>query len=369
MNFARAPFGVVHCVFSVAIGGQEMVILSLAAEGDRARFAPRVLCLHSAGELAPRFEARGVPVDVIARPVGESSWSTLRAMHSYLREHRPAILHTHNPTPHQYGALSRMTAGVPVLVHTKHGRNQLLTRRGRLFEKIAGRLTDAVVPVSQDAAVVARTNDMVPQQRIHVIRNGIDADAIPLRVADRPGFRAVHVARLNEVKDQPTLLRAVQLVRAREPRFELDIVGDGEQRGTLEQLALELGIVDAVRFHGFHDDVQPFLARADLFVLSSTSEGIAITLLEAMAAALPCVATDVGGNREVIIPDETGLLVPPSTPEALADAILATLAQPERARAWGLAGRARVAREFSLRHTVSEYEALYTRLLASKGIA
>ena len=357
------PWGVVHCVFSVAIGGQEMVILQLATHADRSRFAPRVLCLRSAGELAPRFEALGIPVDVLDRPVGEDSLRTLVALRTYLRFHRPAILHTHNPTPHQYGALAGMAAGVPVLVHTKHGRNQLLTAKGRALERMAGRLTDAVVPVSLDAAEVARTVEGVPPSRIHVIHNGIDLTGMAPRTPPPGAWRAVHVARLNEVKDQATLLKASRLVLDLNPTFVLDLVGDGEMRAELELLAEDLGMSHAVNFHGFHDNVERFLRQANVFVLSSVSEGIAITLLEAMAAGLPVVATDVGGNREVVIPGETGLLVPPSDPIALAQAMIELLSNPERSMRMGAAGLDRVGREFSLDSTLRGYEDLYLSLL------
>jgi sugar transferase (PEP-CTERM/EpsH1 system associated) len=368
MKPAGPPWQVVHCVHSIAMGGQEVVILSLAERTDRSLFTPRVLCLQGAGELAPRFEAAGVPVDVLQRPKDGGSLGSLVALRAYLREQRPAILHTHNPMPHQYGAIARLVAHVPVLVHTKHGRNQLLGTRGRWLERFAGRMTDAVVPVSLDAAKVARTIDRVPANRIHVIHNGIDVEAFAPASHRSAGWNVVHVARLNGVKDQPTLLRAARLLLDHEPTFRLDIVGDGEEREDLERLAASLGLGDAVRFHGSQQDVRPFLYAADAFVLSSLSEGIAITLLEAMAAALPVVATDVGGNCEVVIQGETGFLVPASDPAALARALIDLLGNRERAACFGRAGRARVAAEFALARTVAAYEALYVELLADRGL-
>ena len=363
MTPSGPPWGVVHCVFSIGVGGQEVVILSLADRANRALFTPRVLCFEGAGELAPRFQARGIPVDVLDRRAGAGSFGTLIALHNYLRARRPAILHTHNPTPHQYGAIARVAAGIPVLVHTKHGRNQMLSTRGKWFERFAGRLTNAVVPVSSDAAAVARALERVPQHRIRVIHNGVDVAEIPPRADREAGWRVVHVARLNVVKDQATLLHAARLVLDREPRFRLDVVGEGEMRPQLEQLATELRLGDAVRFHGFHDDVRPFLAASDLFVLSSLSEGIAITLLEAMAAALPVVATDVGGNREVVVHNETGLLVPAGNAAGLAAALLSVLGDPVTAKRMGAAGRERVATSFALKTTVDAYESLYLELL------
>lgn len=345
-----------------------MVVLSLAERADRAKYRPRVLSLLEGGELVPRFAAAGVPVDTLDVAISDGPIAVLRAMRRYLLQHQPAILHTHNPTPHQYGALSATWARVPVLVHTKHGRNQLLSTRGRFLERVAGYLSDAVVPVSADAADVARDVDGVPAGRIQVIRNGIAATHAAPRRAAGGEWRVVHVARLNEVKDQPTLLRAARRVADHHPDFHLDIVGDGEERQALERLAAELGLEQVVHFHGFTDDVSAYLAGADLFALSSVSEGIALTLLEAMAAALPVVATDVGGNREVVRDGETGLLVPASDPTAMADAMIALLEDPSRGEAMGRAGRARVVQEFSLDRTAAEYEALYDRLLTRRGL-
>jgi sugar transferase (PEP-CTERM/EpsH1 system associated) len=364
---AGPPWTVVHCIYSVAIGGQEMVVLSLVERMNRERFTPRVLCFRGGGELVPRFEAAGVAVDVLDVPTGAGGLTSLAAMRRYFRQHRPAILHTHNPMPHQYGAIAATAGGVPIVVHTKHGRNQLRTVRSRLLERVAGRLTDVVVPVSADSAEVARTADGVPGNRIEVIRNGI-AIGPPVVRDGAPAWRIVHVARLNEVKDQPTLLRAVRLIAEAHPAVRLHLVGDGEERAALERLTDELGLREYVRFHGFHDDVRPFLVDADLFVLSSVSEGIALTLLEAMAASLPVVATDVGGNREVVVPGETGLLVPPGDPAALAEGITSLLGDPSRAAAMGRAGRARAIQEFSLDRTAAAYEALYLRLLARRGL-
>jgi glycosyltransferase involved in cell wall biosynthesis len=132
----------------------------------------------------------------------------------------------------------------------------------------------------------------------------------------------------------------------------------------IHALAAELALDDVVRFHGFRDDVGAVLATADLFVLSSLSEGISITLLEAMAAKLPVVATDVGGNREVVIPEETGLLVPAGDPAALAEAMIAILTDPARARRLGEGGLVRVTRDFSIARTVAAYEEIYEALTA-----
>jgi glycosyltransferase involved in cell wall biosynthesis len=340
-----------------------MVILSLIRHMDRTRFWPHVICLHDRGPLAERIEALGVAVDVIGGH-GVGLFDMGRRLARRLRELRPDVVHTHNPAPHQAAAVARLFTHFPALVHTKHGRNNFPTRARRWAEQLAGRVTDVVVPVSSDAATVARTIDRVPDRKLRVIHNGIDVgagmQATPLPPGRPP--RAVHVARLNRIKDQGTLLRAARLVADTLPDFTLDIVGDGPMHDEVHALAADLGLGDVVRFHGFRDDIGAVLATADLFVLSSLSEGISITLLEAMAAGLPVVATDVGGNREVVLPEETGLLVPAGDAAALAEAMVAILTDPPRARRLGAGGLARVSRDFSIARTVAAYEEIYDTL-------
>jgi sugar transferase (PEP-CTERM/EpsH1 system associated) len=355
---------VVHLVLSVDFAGLEMVVFDLARATDLNRFEPHVVCLRNRGGLADRFEAKGIPfhnLDCRTLP----KVRTLFKLTRLLRRLRPHVLHTHNPSPHMFGALAAPLAGVPVLVHTKHGRNYPHKPRAVLVNRIATQFTDCIVPVSHAAAEVARRVERVPRRKIHVIRNGIDLAEFPQPDAEAPelGRRAIHVGRLIRLKDQFTLLRATRLVVDRAPDFGLDIIGEGPVREELLALCAELKLQEHVRFLGFRNDVRALLPRAGFFILCSLSEGISISILEAMAAGLPVVATDVGGNREVVGHDQTGLLVPAQAPEALAQAMLAIHLHPERARRMGDAGRLRVKREFDLGAVVARYEALYLALL------
>jgi len=168
---------------------------------------------------------------------------------------------------------------------------------------------------------------------------------------------------LNFIKDQATLLRAARLVADADPEFRLDIIGDGPARGELLALREDLSLGDRVCFLGERMDVAGCLAACDLFVLSSETEGLSLTLLEAMAAGLPIVATAVGGNREVVVEGETGLLVPAKSPQALAHAIRCLLCDPARLLRMGRAARAQVEKEFDMRQVVVKYETLYRELL------
>jgi sugar transferase (PEP-CTERM/EpsH1 system associated) len=358
---------VVHLVLSLNIGGLEMVVLNLVQHIDRSRFHVRVLCLQELGLLADRCRAMGIPIESLECRQ-QSKIQTLKRLKRRLAALRPDILHTHNPSPHIFGAVAARLTGVPVVIHTKHGRNYPSAFISVALNRLAASLSDSVVAVSEDAGRVASQVERIPARKLLVIRNGIELPPCPASSTANPtqGKRAVHVARLHPIKDQATLLRAARIVADVEPTFHLDIVGDGPAAAELATLTGRLNLSQHVRFLGYRSDVEAMLAGADMFVLSSVSEGISLTLLEAMAAGLAVVATDVGGNREVIARSETGLLVTAQSPEALAEAILTLLRDPALARAMGQAGRQRVERLFDLRQTVSQYELLYSQLWRRK---
>jgi sugar transferase (PEP-CTERM/EpsH1 system associated) len=365
LHDAACRVRVAHIVSTLNIGGLEKVVLNLMQHCNRDLFEPCVVCLGEAGALAPLFADLQVPVLSLG-PTNRIRGGKLVPLLKILSKVKPHVVHTHNPSPHLYGIVAGRLLGAPALVHTKHGRNIFEVHGSRLRGRVASWLSDCIVPVSADARDVAREREGVPLNKLHVIRNGIDLAAFSFRDHGVPQTRcrAIHVARLNRVKDQATLLRAVRMVVAQRPDFTLDIVGDGEIRSELEELAAQLEIAGCVQFLGYRNDVRDRLSSADVFLLSSISEGISLTLLEAMAVGLPVVATDVGGNREVVVHGETGLLVPAKSPRELANAILRLANDRPLAHAMGVAGRKRVEAHFDLRKVVAEYEDLYLRILA-----
>jgi sugar transferase (PEP-CTERM/EpsH1 system associated) len=348
-------------VLTLDVGGLEMMVLDLVRHADHARFEHEVVCLRGPGELAPRFAEHGITVTALHSPGRLACFLRLTAC---LRRARPHVVHTHNANPHWYAALACRVAGTPVLVHTRHGRHLGRERRHVWANTVAARASSAVVPVSLDAADEVLGPERVPAHKVVVIHNGIEIERFRAERETRPLVRAISVARLNPVKDQPTLLRAVPLIAEAHPGFSLDIVGDGPERQGLERLRSELGLERSVRLLGHREDVAPLLAAADVFLLTSTSEGLALTLLEAMASGLPVVATDVGGNREVVVHGETGFLVPSGSPSAVAEATGRLLKNPELARAMGRSGRRRVEQSFGIRAMVGRYERLYGELLS-----
>jgi glycosyltransferase involved in cell wall biosynthesis len=216
----------------------------------------------------------------------------------------------------------------------------------------------------------------VPAQRIHTIPNGVDTalfapPSLPHSREPRParGARVVFVGRLVEEKALPVLLRAWAAVTERIAAATLDIVGAGPLQAELRALAARLGITSTVTFHGFHDDVTPFLWAADVFVLPSVVEGLSNALLEAMAAGLPVVATRISGTEDVVVHGETGLLVPADDADALAGALTSLLAAPERAREMGRRARDQVIRQCGLDLVAAAYVALYDDLVEEPSVA
>ena len=357
-----------HIVLNLNVGGLEKVVYDLVRFADRDEHSVSVLCLDEIGALGPAFEETGLSVESLGIHRQGIVRGVLR-LAKRLRELRPQIVHTHNAPAHLVGAPAAWLSGVPVVVNSRHGLHRMAGWKAGVANQLATRLTHRMVAVSGAVAALSRSVDHVPEHKLAVIRNGVDLDRYRRRVPVVPGAgrKAIHAARLAyPTKDQRTLLRAVRLVVNELPDFTLDIVGDGPDRNVLESLCDELNLRANVSFLGFRHDLHELLPAAGMFLLSSTTEGLPMTILEAMAAGLPLVSTDVGGISEVVSQGQTGWLVPPQSPEAMAEAILKLARDPARAVEMGRAGRARVEQEFDVRAVAARYEEIYSALFNGK---
>jgi glycosyltransferase involved in cell wall biosynthesis len=266
------------------------------------------------------------------------------------------VVHSHDDRPLIHAAPAAVLAGAG-LVHTRHGQSIGLSRRQLRLISLGARLSGFFVCVSADSTRLAIEQGIAPN-KLRTIWNGVDLDHYTY-AGPVSGGPITCVARLSPEKGVDTLIRAAALAVRQNPLLRFQIAGDGICRPMLQQLIAELGLTRHVDLLGQVRDIKTLLDRASLFVLPSRSEGISLTLLEAMARGLPVVATHVGGNSEVVIPGETGLLVPPEDAEALTVALLQLQRQPEEAWAMGRAGRRRVECYFDIRRMVAAYEALY----------
>jgi glycosyltransferase involved in cell wall biosynthesis len=356
---------VAHICVGLHLGGLENVLVEVARHVDRRRFDLRFIALERSGSAGKAIEACGFEVTALGVPQGVRPGLPF-ALAALLRRWNADVVHTHNTKPLLYGAgAARLAGGAAAVVHTRHGQRHGAGRRQTVLFNLAARYADRIVSVSRDSQRLALAQG-APAPRLRVIRNGIDLTRFPF-TGPSDGGPAVTVARLGAEKDVETLIRAAAIVAAQDDSFRLEIAGDGPRRAPLEALSLGLGLSDRVRFLGAVDDVPRLLARASLFVLPSLTEGIALTLLEAMACGLPTVATRVGGNPEVLADGQTGLLVPAQSPAELAEAILRLRRERETARQMGAEGRRRVEEHFDVRRMVADYQRLYMEVLRDRG--
>ena len=347
---------VVHVTGCLDMGGQEKLLLEFARHADRDRVDLRFVSLGSRGIFAEELESQGWPVTTLGIGAGLHPllpWKLAKLFRSW----RADVVHTHNERPLIYAAPAARLARVTRVIHTKHGRGTGNSRRQNGLTALTARLTDRFVCVSADCARLAMEQG-VSSRRIFTLHNGIDTQAFAF-AGPAPTGPAVIVARLCADKDIATLLEAVKLVICAAPDFQLAIAGEGPAMPELRQIASRLDLAAQVRFLGLVRDVPTLLQQARMYVLSSISEGVSLTLLEAMASGLPIVATRVGGTPEVVSDGVTGLLVPPRDPPTLAAAILRLHHDDELARSLGTAGRRRVEDEFDVRQMVACYEQLY----------
>jgi glycosyltransferase involved in cell wall biosynthesis len=304
------------------------------------------------------------PLSVIHDPLGVFELTRL------FRRVRPDVVHLNSSKAGVLGRIAASAARVPVRVFTAHGWAFKATSGGaaRLYawaDRAVCPLTTMIVCVSQtelEAGLAARV--CVPG-RAKVIPNAVDVSVVPTgpRAAAEP-VEIASVGRLAAPKDFSTLLSALALLPR--GRVRLTVLGDGPLRPELERKVAELGLADDVVLTGEVADVRRYLDRADVFALSSTSEGMPISVLEAMAAGLPVVASAVGGLHEIVVDGATGFLVPASQPAALAEA-LGRLVEDAQLRArLGAAGRQRAEDEFSLERWRAAHLDLYASLLASR---
>lgn len=361
------PLKLAHLLQGLEIGGLEIMVVHLLEGLDQRRFQSQVIGYDSLGPLAYRLGMSGIPAFLLKRRQGVDTRYILR-LARHLAAIQPHILHLHNPTAFFYGTLAGRLARVPCIVYTEHGRDLASSKCNKYLHRMLWRLVDRIVVVSESSRALLQAEG-VPGERIATIHNGIDAAKF-LIGEDRWGMRARLglgreqpligiVARLDAIKNHASLLRAMPRVVQAHPDAELLIIGDGPLRANLERQTAELDLGRNVRFLGMRDDVPELLAALDVVVLCSLSEGLSLTLLEESAAGNPMVATDVGGNPEIIADGKTGLLVPVGDDTALADAINRLLADPERAHAIGQAARLQFMREFTLARMVSRYVEVY----------
>jgi sugar transferase (PEP-CTERM/EpsH1 system associated) len=360
---------ILHVVLSLNIGGLETFVLGLMRQRSNVT-QPYVVCIEMLGSLGE--SVHDIPILSLDKAPG-IQLKCISKIRAIADKYKIDIIHTHNEGAHFYGAVAGFLSGIPV-VHTRHGRNNPNDKKRILLEWFSSLLSKKVVGVSQDIAKLYTKELRVSRSKVITISNGIDTDyfsphqtsrqeLIDMNIAPQSIVIGI-VARLEPVKDHRTLFKACHILAQSHDNFRLIVIGGGPQNNELIKLAMHLGLNNIIMFAGVRHDIANLLNSLDIFVLSSVSEGLSMTLLEAMACELPIVATRVGGNPEVVIDGDTGFLVNPQNPAALAEKLLLLMKDSGLRKRMGIAGRARVIKHFSIQQTVKEYEECYGQILA-----
>jgi glycosyltransferase involved in cell wall biosynthesis len=363
---------IAHLVHDLSVGGAELLAANIA-RNLRHCFDFVFLCTDREGSLAAQLRAEGFPVHVLNRRPG-IDWRCLLRLRRTLNELRFDLLHSHQYTQFFVAAIARRQLRPTPILFTEHGRHfpDVVSGKRRFGNRLLLRKYDRVVGVGEAVREALQTQEGLPSRRIEVVYNGVPANVEgtsgerrtirrELRLTDE-NVIVMQVGRLDLLKDHDTALRAFALMHAADARARLILVGDGPERSHLESTVRELNLNGVVQFLGTRHDVARLLHTADISFLTSVSEGIPLTLLEAMAAGVPVVATRVGGVGEIVVDELTGMLSPARDQHSLARHLLRLAADPILRSRLGQAGLQRVRERFSLNAMISEYERLYREM-------
>lgn len=381
---------VARVISRLNVGGPATHTILLTAGLDPAAFESRLYVGSpeaAEGDMAPGARARGmepVPVPGLGRAIHPGrDLAALGHLVRAFRSFRPHIVHTHAAKGGALGRIAARVARVGVTVHTFHGHvlrgyfSPPVSAAFRAIERALARRTTRIVALSPGQRDELLGMGIGRPDQVTVIPLGLELDPF-LDAQGRRGLLRRHlglphearligiVARLVPIKDHATFLGAAARVAAADPAAHFVIAGDGPLREAVAGAARRAGLGDRVHFLGWWEDLPALYADLDVVALTSRNEGTPVCLLEAMAAGVPVVATAVGGVPDLVRQGETGLLVPPADPAALAAALTALLADPERRSRLGLGGRRAAYPAYDVKTLLARVEALYRELAAAR---
>ncbi len=358
-----------------AVGGASIHVRDLA--GNMMQRGHEVMVfVGGEGQVTSQLQAAGVPVHSLRRLQRKirpwTDYLGYRELVAALRSWKPDIVSTHTAKAGLLGRAACKHLGIPV-TYTPHGWSigqRISAIAGPLFgmvERMAAKWSDIIICVSEQERQLALEKQIVPPAKLRVVHNGM-RDVSPALFANPSAVpvRICSVARFEAPKDHSTLFHG--LATLKHLTWKLDLVGDGPEHESMQQLASLLGIGDRITFHGYQQDPAAILSGAQAFVLSTRSEAFPRSILEAMRAGLPIVASNVGGVSEAVEHGRNGLLVPPSRPDAMADALSALIQDGALRQHFGSSARRDYEERFRLDRMVDDTAAVYDAVLSNYGV-
>jgi len=367
------PIRVLHVLHSLDTGGAERIVCDLARD-RRDALTTGVICLDYRGRMADGARRLGIEVFCTDRRAGLDLRQVGRIAR-LIDRFGADVIHAHQYTPYFYAALAAAVRGFGRILFTEHGRHwpDVVSTRRKCVNQLLRLRRDRITAVCEFAAEALRTRERIAGRDVRIIPNGVRCDRFDrprrrgrlteLIGADADALICIQVGRFSPVKDHATSLQAFALARQEHRSAHLVLVGDGDQREQIEQLCGDLGLTGFVHLLGPRDDVPDLLAAADVFVLSSLSEAASLSILEAMSAGLSVVATDVGGNPQIVRHGRTGLLSGRGDRRALAANLTTLLADGALRRRMGDAGRRRARLLYDQRRMHDAFVAIYRELV------
>ena len=362
---------VLQITHDLAIGGLQQVVVNICRTINRDKFDISVLCLRTLGEFVPAIEKMGIEVQLLPQKENATDYLSFLKVARILKEKRPDVIHTHNTQPFIDGTIAAMLAGVKTVVHTDHARSFPDKRRYMFAEWLISHYAYKIVGVSEHTANNLISYEKISKDKLVVIPNGIDGAQFQSPFDPESKKRELGISntgpiiglgvRLSEQKGITYLLQAMPALVAEFPSIILLIAGSGPLEETLKSEAEQLGVNNNVHFLGPRLDLNEIIRLFDVYVLPSLWEGLPMVLLEAMAAGLPIVATDVGGVATAVHDGQNGLLVTARNPDLLASSLIRLLRNESWRRDYGSFGRRIFDGQFSARIMTEKYERLYER--------
>ena len=374
---------VAHVMYRFDTGGLENGIVNLINHMPADAYRHAVIALTEVTDFRKRIKRDDVQFISLNKAPGHGIW-LFPKLFKLFRRLRPAIVHSRNLAALEV-QLPAWAAGVPVRIHGEHGRDvgdldgsNITYQRVRRFYRP---FVSYYLALSRDLAQYLTHTIRIPENKVLQVYNGVDAIrfhpgntsvSIPGCPFSRPESWIVGtVGRMQTVKDQPTLvrafIRALQLDPALKQHLRLVLIGGGPLRDECQQLLASAGVAELAWLPGERSDVPEVMRGLDCFVLPSLAEGISNTILEAMASGLPIIATDVGGNADLVVTGTSGEIVPPADPERMAQEIVRLANNVGLAQGMGHAGRCIVEQKFSMNAMVAAYRGTYDKLLQRAG--
>ena len=362
---------ILHLTFDMRIGGTEQVIKNLILGADHNQFTMSVLCIESPlGPFAEDLLAENIHIFALGRKPGFDI-SLINKIRKHIIKHRIDIVHCHQYTPYVYGVLGALLTPAKV-IFTEHGRfyPDSTTWKRKLINPTLQKFTATTTAISAATRDALVEFEYIPYNDIDVIYNGIiGVTPDPQRINSLQKKLGIPqgcllfgtIARLDPIKNHNMMLRAFKRVLTAGIDAKLMIVGDGDERANVEALVDELQLSSSVIMTGYEPKPHGHLALMDIYLLPSLSEGTSMTLLEAMSLGKPCIVTDAGGNPEIVLHNETGLVTPNDDEQAYTQAMILLAKDHTKQALFGMAAKVRFEQKFSINNMTQAYKSLYTQ--------